>query len=427
MARKRWRIRAGPHGSRVTVEERTFGGALRIKSFSAARRAYVSRTLKFCVRDTKGKLIQDAVDRAKAAAADLVNARLKQDATPEKPTTFGELVKRFRDDRVPSMTPRHATAVKRELGLLERVIGKATIVATIDETTWERIGRLRSTGTIDAKGLKVLPKRRRPARARTVQITLKTLAMLTRWGARVKRRGSTAPLLESDPCSAMTAPRERNPRREMLTDGEFEEMLKAMNKRREYTREAAGEKLRLGKPARVDLMSEYMPLLLLLAGETGRRIGAICQLRASDLRWEEGRYGEIVWRSDSDKAGIRWIAPMTPRLRAELERFVRERGIIGEGWLFRAPKGDGPLTVDRASKWWPVCEEAARVPRRSGQGWHSLRRRWATARKGLSLRDVAQVGGWKTTQVLSNVYQMADRDSMEAVAVGAKPVTRRAQ
>ena len=219
----------------------------------------------------------------------------------------------------------------------------------------------------------------------------------------MKRRGSTTPLLNSDPCSAMSVPSEKNPRRELLMDDEFEAMLAA-----------------------ADTVADYMPMLVLLAGETGRRIGAICQLRASDLRWDDGAHGEIVWRSATDKVGVRWIAPMTPRLRAEVESYVRERGLIGDAWLFRALKGDGPLTVDRASKWWKRCENAAGVPRRKGQGWHSLRRRWATARKGLSLRDVAAVGGWKTTQVLSDVYQMADRDAMEAVAVGAKPVRRRA-
>lgn len=427
MARKRWQFKTGPHGARVTVEERTYGGAVRLKSYSPARGTYVSRSLGYPVRDTDGNLIDDAVTKAKAAAADFVNRRLKQQALPERPTTFGELVTRFRDDRVSAMSRRHAASVGRELDLLERVIGKQTVVATIDETTWHRLASLRATGELNAKGVRVPEKHRQPVQPRTVQITLKTLAMLTRWGARVKRRGSTTPLLDSDPCSAMTPPTERNPRREMVTDQEFEAMLGAVRKRQEAARTRAAEAAKKGKSARQDLMAEYMPPLLLLAGETGRRIGAICQLRASDLRWDEGRFGEIVWRSSTDKAGVRWIAPMTPRLRTELERFVRERGIIGDGWLFRAPKGDEPLTVDRASKWWREAEEAAGVPRRSGQGWHSLRRRWATARKGLSLRDVAQVGGWKTTQVLSNVYQMADRDTMEAVAVGAKPVTRRAQ
>ena len=87
MAKKRWQFKTGPHGSRVTVEERIFGGAVRLKTYSPTREAYVSRSLKFCVRDTEGKLIGDAVERAKGAAADLVNARLKQESMPEMPTT----------------------------------------------------------------------------------------------------------------------------------------------------------------------------------------------------------------------------------------------------------------------------------------------------------------------------------------------------
>lgn len=123
MARKRWQFKTGPHGARVTVEERTFGGAVRLKSYSPARRAYVSRSLRFCVRDTTGKLVEEAVDRAKAAAADLVNGRLKREVMPERPTTFGQLVARFRADRLSTMTIRHAKAVGRELELLERVVG----------------------------------------------------------------------------------------------------------------------------------------------------------------------------------------------------------------------------------------------------------------------------------------------------------------
>jgi integrase len=350
-------------------------------------------------------LIPAAVDRAKAAAAELVNRRLRNEAMPETPTTFGQLVKRFEEDKVSEMGVRHEKGVRRELELLQRCVGSATIMATIDETTWNKIARERASGAIDARGFRVRdPEKWRPVRARSVAITLKTLGHLTRWGARVKRRGSTTPLIDSDPCSAMTIPSEKNKRQPMLTDDEFDAMVEAAPK-----------------------VSDYMRTLLLLAGESGRRIGAICKLRASDLNWDEGKFGEIVWREAGDKGRVRWVAPMTPPLRTELARFSRTRGLIGDALLFRAPKSDGPLTVDRASKWWRACEEAANVPRREGQGWHSLRRRWATARKGHSLRDVAAVGGWKTTQVLSDVYQMADRDAMEAVAVGAKPVRRRAQ
>lgn len=51
-----------------------------------------------------------------------------------------------------------------------------------------------------------------------------------------------------------------------------------------------------------------------------------------------------------------------------------------------------------------------------------LRRRWATKRKGMSLKDVAHVGGWKGTQVLQEVYQQADEETMEAVVLGARPL-----
>ena len=405
MARKRWVYKTGEYGSRVTVEERQLGGRVRLKTWSQSRVDWISRSLGFAVRDLDGRLIPAAVDRAKAAAAKLVSCRLSNEAMPETPTTFGRLVKRFKEDKVSAMSVRHAKGVTRELDLLQRCVGTATIVATIDETSWNRIARQRGSGEIDARGRKVRdPDKRRPVRARAVAITLKALAQLTRWGARVKRRGATTPLLDSDPCSAMTILGEKNKRQPMLTDDEFEAMFEV-----------------------ADTVSDYMQMLLLLAGETGRRIGAICKIRASDLLWDEGRFGEIVWQAENDKGRVRWVAPMTPRLRTELERFVSERGLIGDAWLFRAPKSDGPLTVDRASKWWRACEKAAEVPRREGQGWHSLRRRWATARKGHSLRDVATVGGWKTTQVLVDVYQMADRDTMEAVAVGAKPVRHRAQ
>jgi hypothetical protein len=51
-----------------------------------------------------------------------------------------------------------------------------------------------------------------------------------------------------------------------------------------------------------------------------------------------------------------------------------------------------------------------------------LRRRWATKRKGLSIKDVAHAGGWKGTQVLQEVYQQADEETLEAVVLNARPL-----
>jgi hypothetical protein len=82
------------------------------------------------------------------------------------------------------------------------------------------------------------------------------------------------------------------------------------------------------------------------------------------------------------------------------------------------------MDVWLATKWWLRTEEAAEIPHRKGAGWHSLRRRFATKRKDMSLTDLAHVGGWKGTQVLSNVYMRPDWESMEAVVTGGTELHR---
>ncbi len=55
-----------------------------------------------------------------------------------------------------------------------------------------------------------------------------------------------------------------------------------------------------------------------------------------------------------------------------------------------------------------------------------LRRAFATKRKGMSVQDVAALGGWKGTQVLQTVYQQADVDAMERVLLEGQKVGLRA-
>ncbi len=74
-------------------------------------------------------------------------------------------------------------------------------------------------------------------------------------------------MTRSDPFSHLKAEGEKNPERPRLTDAEFEAMLTAAPKGH-----------------------AYLPMLLVLAGETGRRIGSIVRLRASDIRSEDGAH-----------------------------------------------------------------------------------------------------------------------------------------
>ena len=64
-----------------------------------------------------------------------------------------------------------------------------------------------------------------------------------------------------------------------------------------------------------------------------------------------------------------------------------------------------------------------------GSDFHAYRRAWATARKHLPLKDVAETGSWRSTETLLRCDTQADEATMLAVvsetrkvrAAGAKP------
>ena len=64
-----------------------------------------------------------------------------------------------------------------------------------------------------------------------------------------------------------------------------------------------------------------------------------------------------------------------------------------------------------------------------GSDFHAYRRAWATARKHLPLKDVAEAGGWRSTETLLRCDTQADEATMLAVVsetrkvrtAGAKP------
>jgi hypothetical protein len=98
-----------------------------------------------------------------------------------------------------------------------------------------------------------------------------------------------------------------------------------------------------------------------------------------------------------------------------LKQFRRKLGAVA-GWLFAAERNpDQPMDRHLFDKWLSVVESAAKLPKLEGGLWHPYRRKWATERKGHSLKDVAAAGGWHDTETLLKCYQQPDNETLLAV------------
>lgn len=73
---------------------------------------------------------------------------------------------------------------------------------------------------------------------------------------------------------------------------------------------------------------------------------------------------------------------------------------------------------------WNRLATAANLPTGERCGWHSLRRAFANRLRRAPLRDLQDLGGWKTSATLLTVYLRADeseqREALEKYDTGAK-------
>ena len=71
-------------------------------------------------------------------------------------------------------------------------------------------------------------------------------------------------------------------------------------------------------------------------------------------------------------------------------------------------QGDVSIRYEPASDWLRKAETLAGVELHNGRLWHAYRAGWATSRKTVPIQDVAAAGGWKTHQIVQDLYQQAD-------------------
>jgi integrase len=168
--------------------------------------------------------------------------------------------------------------------------------------------------------------------------------------------------------------------------------------------------------------------LLTLARSTGRRITAICELRASDVLLSPDAitralaaggldpslarhmpHGAIRWRAESDKQGYEDIAPISATARAALERYLRAHPRVGDVWMFPQPNHPKrPTNQTLARVMLLRAEKLAELPHIERGGFHAFRRAYASDRKHLPDVDVARSAGWRDPATMKRSYQQAD-------------------
>ncbi len=358
---------AGEWGrNRVRVFPDPKTGILQIEWRENGRR--LTRSLKH--RDwTRAK--RQADEFAAGFAGPELNGR--KDAVPE-PLTLERLFDIYGEEVTPTKGERARRSDVVAMRMFLQFFGRERDPATLSQRDWDRFIRARRAGRIGPS--------RRPVANRTIEWDLTFLISVLNWAARSRdERGCL--LLDRNPLKGLRKPREKNPTRVVLDEEEYQALLRVSRR-----------------------INWRFRVALVLAHETGHRIGAIRQLRWPDIDLEAG---VVRWRAGHEKTGYEHTTPLTAEALAVLEEARRMSQGTGDAPLLPARK-DPSVCVSRslARDWWVRAEAVAGMEPKRGRGWHSLRRKFATDLMDLPLKVLCELGGWKNAQTVLRCYQKAD-------------------
>ncbi len=295
-----------------------------------------------------------------------------------EPLTLKTLFDIYVEEVTPTKADSSQQSDRAAMRMFLRFFGKHRKAATLSRRDWDRFIRARRAGKAGGS--------RRPVAGRTIQKDLKLLLAVLNWAARSRDEEGRL-LLASNPLRGLKSPTEKNPLRVTLTQAEYEALLRV-----------AGD------------VDWRFRVALVLAHETGHRIGAICKLRWSDVDLEART---IRWRSEHEKTGYEHQTPITSMARAILVEARRRNPGIGDAPVMPAPKDPSAcMTRWLASGWWKKAEGRAGLEPKRGRGWHSLRRKFASDLMDLPLKVLCDLGGWKTAQTVLQCYQKPDEERL---------------
>ena len=302
----------------------------------------------------------------------------KAEAGPE-PVTLGRLLDIYGEEVTPAKGEGTRKYDRTALEMFGRFFGRDRKPATLSQRDWDRFIRARRAGTVGPSG--------RSVSDRTIERDLRLLLAVLNWAAR-SRDEAGARLLDSNPLKGLRVPRDKNPTRAVLSQAEYDAMLQVS----------------------ADIDWRFR-VALVLAHETGHRIGAIRQLRWSDI---DNEAGVIRWRAEHEKTGFEHRTPVTAEALGVLEEARKENRRSGDAPVLPAPRDSArSMSYGVARYWWKRAERLAGLERKRGRGWHSLRRKFASDLMDQPLKVLCELGGWRTAQTVLQCYQRADEERLK--------------
>ncbi|MDE0256841.1 MAG: site-specific integrase [Gammaproteobacteria bacterium] len=299
------------------------------------------------------------------------------EADPE-PLTLDKLFEIYGEEVTPTKAETSQRSDRAATRMFLRFFGRSRSPETLSQRDWDRFIRARRSGRVGPSG--------RPVSDRTIEHDLKFLIAVLNWASKSRdERGKL--LLASNPLRGLRTPTEKNPTRVVLSEEEYQALL--------------------GVSRKVDWRFR---VALVLAHETGHRIGAIRQLRFSDIDFEGG---VVRWRAEYEKTGYEHRTPVTTEALAVLHE-ARERSSGHEDAPVLPAPRDGSKCAGRSlvRAWWYRAQTLAELVPRRGRGWHSLRRKFASDLMDQPLKVLCELGGWKTAKTVLQCYQRADEGQL---------------
>lgn len=337
-------------------------------------------------RDEQGKRIRESLkhsDRARAEAqADEIAAKLRRGEQVKRPSyTLFDITKRYLAEETPRKGAGSQKHDRRAIPLLLRCFGVGRLPETLTVRDWNAYIVRRSSGDLRAPKAK-----RRDVRARVVEQDLNLCRAIFNWACK-------AQMMAFDPFRGLKVQGETSPQRAQLTSGQY-------------------EAVRLAAAS----ISPRLECFVVLAWHTGHRGKSIRHLRWGDVDLERET---VLWRAEADKIGYEHRNPLHPAAVAILKRERAREGILNpDAWIF--PSGRDArkqLSGDAVANLWKRLASLAAIPSGRRYGWHSMRRSFANRHRRAPLRDLKDLGGWKSTRTVIDVYLGPDEEAQREVLV----------